>query len=445
MERVMARPTIVHQPAPVEPGELTAERYISREWMAREQAELWSKVWLFACLERDVAEPGDFVVFDIANESILISRSAEGVLGAFYNVCQHRGMRLACEPAGCVKSFVCPYHGWTYRPDGRLTVAPDHERFTGGVDRNERSLKNVRVEAWAGLVWICMDSDAPSLAEFLNLTIERIAPYRLHDMTLVADQTCQLDCNWKAVFDNFGELYHVEHIHPQHKMLFDCPTAQIDLFANGHTAVTIDGHIVNTRLPIPETPNYYLDHQLKMYGADPSEYEGRVLDIRADVQKLRRDAGPRLGFDYQLLTDERLTDIEQYNIFPNMMITVQPDSALITRARPHPTDPEKCLWDKFTFTMQPRAQVAEQAGVPFEPANPGLVEPIARPEHDEFDQDDIIAGRKTMTITIDQDIHLIRDVQRGMRSRGFDTARLCDDEVRIQHYHDWLDHTLGVR
>ena len=83
--------------------------------------------------------------------------------------------------------------------------------------------------------------------------------------------------------------------------------------------------------------------------------------------------------------------------------------------------------------------------MPFEPANPGLVEPIARPEHDEFDQDDIIAGRKTMTITIDQDIHLIRDVQRGMRSRGFDTARLCDDEVRIQHYHDWLDHTLGVR
>ena len=105
MERVVARPTIVHQPAPVEPGELTAERYLSPEWMAREQAELWSKVWLFACLERDVAEPGQFMVFDIANESILISRSAEGALGAFYNVCQHRGMRLACEPSGCVKSF----------------------------------------------------------------------------------------------------------------------------------------------------------------------------------------------------------------------------------------------------------------------------------------------------------------------------------------------------
>ncbi len=49
-----------------------------------------------------------------------------------------------------------------------------------------------------------------------------------------------------------------------------------------------------------------------------------------------------------------------------------------------------------------------------------------------------------MTITIDQDIHLIRDVQAGMRSRGFDTALLCDDEVRVQHYHDWLSYLLAV-
>ena len=50
-----------------------------------------------------------------------------------------------------------------------------------------------------------------------------------------------------------------------------------------------------------------------------------------------------------------------------------------------------------------------------------------------------------MTITIDQDIHLIRDVQAGMRSRGFTTAMLSDEEARVQHYHDWLDHFIGVR
>ena len=63
----------------------------------------------------------------------------------------------------------------------------------------------------------------------------------------------------------------------------------------------------------------------------------------------------------------------------------------------------------------------------------------ARPEHDEFDQEAIIAGEKTMTITLDQDIHLIRDVQKGMHSRGFKEAWLNDDEARVQHYHSWID------
>ena len=70
---------------------------------------------------------------------------------------------------------------------------------------------------------------------------------------------------------------------------------------------------------------------------------------------------------------------------------------------------------------------------------------VGKKEHDQFTQEDIIAGRKTMTITIDQDVHLIRDIQAGMHSRGFETQKLCDDEVRIQHYHDWLDHWMGVR
>jgi hypothetical protein len=202
---------------------------------------------------------------------------------------------------------------------------------------------------------------------------------------------------------------------------------------------------VNTRLPVPDAPNFYLEHQLKMYGADPAAYEGRVPDIRRDVQKLRRDSGPRLGFDYDALTDERLSDIEQYNLFPNTMITVTPDNALVMSARPHPTDPNQCWWDKLTFRLQPDPKVAERAGVSFEPF-PGTQFSVGeRAEHDDFDQEDVIAGRKTMGATVDQDVHYIRDVQAGMHSRGFTAQQLCDDEVRIQHYHDWYDHVMGLR
>ena len=82
-----------------------------------------------------------------------------------------------------------------------------------------------------------MDETAPSLQEYLGPVIEMVEPLRPQDMRLVEDQTCMLECNYKAVFDNFCELYHVEHIHPQHELIFDCPTSTAEFFENGHTRV----------------------------------------------------------------------------------------------------------------------------------------------------------------------------------------------------------------
>ncbi|HIF92688.1 MAG TPA: aromatic ring-hydroxylating dioxygenase subunit alpha [Myxococcales bacterium] len=445
MNHVLARANVIHTPAPVAAQPITADRYISTDWLAREADRIWPRAWLFAGLERDLAEPGDYRVFNIAYESILITRTEPGELAAFFNVCQHRGARVVVNDHGWVKNFVCPYHGWTYGYDGHLDHVPDPERFTGGIDCEKRSLRPIRVGAVGGLVWICMDEAAPSLTDFLGEAWQAVAAYHLEDMTLYEDQTVELDCNWKAVFDNFGELYHVDHIHPQHELLFDCPTAENHLFDYGHTGVVIDGHTVNTRMPIPEKPNPYLKGQLRMFGGDPDAYDGRVLEIRTDIPRLRREAGPRLGWCYDDMSDLRLSDIEQYNFFPNTMITVQPDDAIVMRTRPHPTDPNKCFWDKLTFRRQPRAEVADRANVAFEPHDPADVADVPRPEHDQFTQDEIIAGNKSMTITIDQDIHLIRDIQAGMRSRGFRDAKLCDDEIRVQHYHDWLNHWMGDR
>jgi phenylpropionate dioxygenase-like ring-hydroxylating dioxygenase large terminal subunit len=434
----------VHGAPPVPPQAITADRYTAKSWLERESSELWPKVWQFAALERDVVEPGQYVVLNIGRESIVVARTHDAELAAFYNACQHRGARILVHDRGCEKSYTCPYHGWSYRPDGRLVVVPENQQFPGGgVDRSKHSLKQLRVSSALGMVWVCEDPATPPLEEYLAPLIERLSPFNVGAMTLIGDQTVTLNCNWKAVFDNFQELYHVEHIHPQHQELFDCPTASVDLFAHGHTGVSIIGHTLNSRLPIASEPNFYQIRQLEMFGANPKDYEGRVLDIRGDMPALRRAAGPRLGWDYDAFTDEQLTDIEQYNAFPNTMITAQPDDALITRARPHPTDPNWCYWDKFTFRRQPDPEVAKRHGVAFEPHDPKATLPIPRPEHDDFDQEDIIAGRKTMGITIDQDVHYIRDVQAGMHSRGFRQALLCDEEARIQHYHDWLGVWMG--
>ena len=298
MKPVLGRPTVVHPSASLEARPISAERYVSPDWLALELDRIWRRVWLFAGLERDLEEPGDYFVFDVARESILVSRQENGTLAAFYNVCQHRGAKVVVNDRGWVQNFVCPYHGWTYGWDGHLDRVPDAERFDPPVDCDARSLRPVRVDTVGGLVWVCMDAAAPSLRDFLGEAWEAIEPYRLDGMTLYADQSCELACNWKAVFDNFQELYHVEHIHPQHEKMFDCPTAECHLYEHGHTGVVIDGHTVNTRLPVPTSPNGYLKAQLSRFGGDPEAYEGRVLAIRRDVQMLRREAGPRRGWDY---------------------------------------------------------------------------------------------------------------------------------------------------
>jgi hypothetical protein len=257
-----------------------------------------------------------------------------------------------------------------------------------------------------------------------------------------------LDCNWKAVFDNFGELYHVEHIHPQHETIFDCPASVTELMDIGHTRVLIDGFTVNTRLPIPEEVPPTQWAQLQALGMDKDDYKGRVLDVRRDIQLKKRELGPSLGYNYDLLSDEQLSDIVQYNVFPNSILVLQPEELWILRSRPHATDPNKCYWDKLALRMLPDPAVGRSANLSFNLDQDALPEDsgagTVRPEHDVFTQDDIIAGDKTMTITLDQDIHLIRDVQKGMHSRGFSGAWLNDDENRVQHYHTWLDRYMDA-
>jgi phenylpropionate dioxygenase-like ring-hydroxylating dioxygenase large terminal subunit len=431
-------------PSPAGSKPISAERYISADYMARETDAVWAKVWLFAGLTSDVVEPGDYFVFNVARESIVVSGTEGGGVAAHYNVCQHRGTRVLVNDRGTLDAFVCPYHGWTYAPDGTLTHVPDTDRFSKGAPCDQLSLKPVRVECFAGMVWVCMDDDGPTLTEFLGPIKDLISPFRMQDMTLLEDQTVHLECNYKALIDNFGELYHVEHIHPQHALIFDCLFCNTDLYDLGHNRVVIEGFTVNTRQDVPEMPTEIMAPQMTALGMDPEEFRGRILDVRVAVQKKRREMGPSLGQNYDLLSDDELTDIVQYNVFPNTLIVLTPENMQLMRAMPHPTDPNKCQWDKFTFIMEPDPSVAEAVNVSFNMSDQPSVAPDERPEHDEFDQEDIIAGRKTMNITIDQDVHFIRDVQNGMHSRGFDTAWLNDDECRVQHYHDWQNHYMGA-
>ncbi len=164
-------------------GFVPKERYTTREFTELEQTRLWPRVWQIACREEQVEDTGAFFEYTIGDEAVFVVRSGTGALHTFYNTCLHRGRRLA---DGC-GSFAdgeirCPYHGWRYGLDGRLTVVPDRHEFEGLPD--DLALGRVRVDTWGGFVFVNLDAGAPPLLEFLDPLPTMLAPYHLDQMRL---------------------------------------------------------------------------------------------------------------------------------------------------------------------------------------------------------------------------------------------------------------------
>jgi nitrite reductase/ring-hydroxylating ferredoxin subunit len=431
------------------------QRYVDDQVVDREWNELWRNTWLVAGVASDVQNPGDYFLFDLGREEILVTCSSLGQVQGFYNVCQHRGNRLVTEQKGSAANYRCAYHAWTYDIDGELKVIPYEERFAEPVDCAARSLQKVHTDVWAGMVFVHLGYSPPPLLEFLGPVVEHLGPYHFEQMTLVEDQTVHLNCNWKAVVDNFSELYHVDFLHPQHRRMVDCCNDTVHLFEHGHTGLAVPGATFNPRFAVPGEPTDIHAAQLKGIGLDPKEFVDRVPEIRRAVQLQKRKVGLEMGFDYGELSDEQLSDVWQYNLFPNVILSFTPGHLWLMRPRPHDSDPGRCEFDKFSLLMFANPELGGQAGdrddnVDNEKARSHVSMPgtkpadYVRPERDVFGYGEVVAGHKTMTDTIDQDVELLGGVQAGMASAGFDTTCLNDDEMRIQHFHNEWQRIVGV-
>src|SRR5260370_41355347 len=148
------------------------DRYLSSAFLASEYERLWPRGWNLVGPTGDVAEPGDYLVFDVGPESILVVRGDDGRVRAFHNVCQHRGRRLRDEGCGHASTSQCPERLWTYSRDGGLTWVPDSDDFPQGDPTGCVSLPEGRCETWNGWVFVNLDRDAEPLTEFLVPVLE---------------------------------------------------------------------------------------------------------------------------------------------------------------------------------------------------------------------------------------------------------------------------------
>ncbi len=176
--------------------------------------------WQVVCHVNDIEHAGDWHSLELLGESVIVVRGADGVVRAFHNVCRHRASRLVDGSSGCAKKLVCPYHGWAYETDGRLTGVPGKADYAA-LDMGRLGLNMAESEIWQGFVFIRLEGGGPSVAEMMAPYEAMVAPYRFPEMRAFGRVTLrQRAVNWKNVADNYSDGLHIPVAHPGLTRLF---------------------------------------------------------------------------------------------------------------------------------------------------------------------------------------------------------------------------------
>ena len=209
---------------------LPAQFYTDPSMFDREREQIFFRSWIFVGHVSDVAAVGDYFTTSVFDQSVVVVRGNNGEIGAFYNVCRHRGHDLLCD-AGRVARITCPYHAWTYTLDGTLVGVRNADQVSQ-FSKDDYSLSPVGVETLAGLIFINLDTEAPSLAHAADGLDQEIRSFVPDCDNLVHAHRDHhiMRCNWKIAVENWSECYHCQIVHkPLATEYIDFTTFRIEL------------------------------------------------------------------------------------------------------------------------------------------------------------------------------------------------------------------------
>lgn len=417
--------------------------YISKDFLQLENERVWPRVWLMACRVEQLDSPGSYVVFDFVRETILLVRQQSGEIKAFHNVCPHRGRRLK-DGCGSMTKIYCCFHAWSWNLDGSIQRVVRRDQWQGCPDFQDQDLHlpEVRVDTWAGWVFITLNPDAPSLREYLGDVPEYLDCYELEKTRLLWSVTSTPPANWKLVLGTFNEAYHVEATHPQ-----TLKYSSSMLESRAHGLHSMFGPMEFDPVELPNRPA-----SLAAIKEDPRKliYESHVnmqrelaaLYLEPSVTAARRlleevPAGSDIAILGAKLLEFNRQELEKrgvewprglnpetiraagfgWQIFPNFIILLSLDGTLCYRTRPHPEDPDQCVWDIWAFgRFAPGAEP--------KPAHTTIT------DYKDF---------KGVNRFIDDDLVNMPEVQRGMHSSGFTALRPNPvQEVCVSNLHKGL-------
>lgn len=202
--------------------------YVDPAFFAREKEQIFCREWFCVGRTESLPNPGDYLLVEVAGESIIVTRTRSGELRAHYNVCRHRGSQLVLEkaelvtdtavpPTGHFRGVIhCPYHAWSYELDGRVRSTPFLDE-TDGLCRDEFSLYPVGLETWGGFIFLHLTPGqaTQSLAEQLGPIPDRVHRYPLADLQTAQRLVYNVAANWKVIVENYNECYHCGPVHPE--------------------------------------------------------------------------------------------------------------------------------------------------------------------------------------------------------------------------------------
>jgi Rieske 2Fe-2S family protein len=186
--------------------------YVSDEAFLFDTQVMLKSVWLYACTVAHVKNPGDYFVFELGSDSIIIVRGRDKQVRAFWNSCRHRGSKICLEQRGRAPRLMCPYHQWTYGLDGALLAA---RSMAEDFDKKDHALSPVALENIAGLIFICMGDNPPPIDRIKVDIADQIAAYDLEKCKVAVQDNLIEDANWKLVMENNRECYHCDSGHPE--------------------------------------------------------------------------------------------------------------------------------------------------------------------------------------------------------------------------------------
>ena len=193
---------------------IPAANYLDPARFQAEMQAVFRRMPVLAGPSAMLGKPREYLAIDITGMPVLLTRTKEGVVNAFANVCRHRGMKLcqSRDPLGAPR-IVCPYHAWTYDLDGRLVGLPRPEIFPG-LEKQQLGLVRLPCVEAGGLIWVGLD--AGHSPDFTSVTGELAADldaFNMRNLFLFDKAIFKVNANWKLIMDSMLDSYHVTRLH----------------------------------------------------------------------------------------------------------------------------------------------------------------------------------------------------------------------------------------